>query len=135
MGGNDRRPLANTPVTARLTAYHDNRVGAVYSSLHAFWQARDGAVAAGANRRDTYSVILFDHDLYMAVDNDFTSSPDELLELVLPYGAGGGTNFNMALQEVQRCMEDNWSTERCVFLPSACLPLICAKGACRDFLV
>lgn len=112
MGATDRQPLANTPVTARLRARHNNRVGAVYSSLYAFWLARHAAISTGTNRRDSYSVILFDHALYSAVNNDFTSTPEALLDMVLPYGAGGGTNFNMALESARQCMENNWSTER-----------------------
>ncbi|KAI0692274.1 hypothetical protein BC835DRAFT_1277959 [Cytidiella melzeri] len=112
MAATDRLPLSNTPVTTRLRGRHNNRIGAVYSSLYTFWQARHAALTAGANRRDAYSVILFDHALYNAVNNDFTSTPDALLDLVLPYGAGGGTEFNMALQAAQRSMSDNWSTER-----------------------
>lgn len=112
MSATDRLPLSNTPVTALLRARHNNRIGAVYSSLHTFWQARHSALTGGANRRDSYSVILFDHAEYAAVNNDFTSTPDALLNLVIPYGSGGGTNFNMALQAAQRCMENHWSTER-----------------------
>lgn len=112
MGGNDRLPLSHTPVTGRLRTSHNNRLGAVYSSLYTFWIARHAALSGVANRRDAYSVILFDHALYKAVDNDFTSTPDMLLNLILPYGVGGGTDFNMALQEVQRCMQSHWSTER-----------------------
>lgn len=112
MSGGDRQPLVNTPVTAKLRARHNNRVGAVYSSLYTFWQARHASLNGAANRRDAYSVILFDHGLYMAVNNDFASTPDALLDMVMPYGAGGGTNFDMALKETQRCMQNHWSTER-----------------------
>ncbi|CAL1701264.1 unnamed protein product [Somion occarium] len=116
MGISDRRPLANTPMTGRIAAQHNNRVGAVYSSLHGFWQARASAMNAGVgnalNRRDAYSVVLFDHAVYKSVDNDFTSTPEQLLAKVLAYGAGGGTNYTAAVKEAQAIMEKNWSTER-----------------------
>ena len=114
----DRRPLPNTPVTSRISAQHNNRVGAVYSSLYAFWQARDTAVGGSStgaiNRRDAYSVVLFDHGVSTVVDNDFTSNPDALLNVVLPFGDGGGTNYTRALERTQALMEQNWSTERFV---------------------
>lgn len=116
MGATDRRPLQNTPVTNRIASQHNNRVGAVYSSLHGFWQARASALNSVAGsaipRRDAYSVILFDHHIYRSVTNDFESTPDELLNRVLPYGDGGGTNYTRAIREAQTIMEDNWSTER-----------------------
>lgn len=71
-------------------------------------------MTAGAARRDSYSVILFDHELHKAISNDFTSTPDALINLLLQYGARGGTNFDMALKAAQQCMEDHWSTERYV---------------------
>lgn len=116
MGGTDRLPLPNTPVSARISARNNNRVGAVYSSLHGFWHARDAAVGgvSGVNRRDAYSVILFDHNISTVVDNDFTSNPNTLLGKVLPFGAGGGTNYQLALRHAQQTMEKNWSTERSV---------------------
>lgn len=116
MGGTDRRPLQNTPVTTRIASRHNNRVGAVYSSVHGFWQARasalNAAVGTGVPRRDAYSVILFDHHIYQSVVNDFTSSPDGLLGQILPYGSGGGTDYTLAIKEAQTVMERNWSTER-----------------------
>lgn len=102
-------------MTNKIASRHNNRVGAVYSSLHAFWQARDSAMqAAGgiANRRDAYSVILFDHNIHHSIENDFTSGPDALLNGVLAYGAGGGTNYTLAVASARQVMERNWSTER-----------------------
>jgi hypothetical protein len=115
MGHTDRRPLNNTPVTTTLRNRHNNRLGSVYSSLYMFWQARHASINVGANRRDAYSVILFDYAINNAINNDFSNTPDALLNLVLPYSAGGGTDFNMALQATQHCMEAHWSTERCSF--------------------
>ncbi|KAI0089047.1 hypothetical protein BDY19DRAFT_993280 [Irpex rosettiformis] len=112
MSHGDKRPLDGTPITATLRQRHNNRVGAVYSSLYSFWQARHAAITAGAARRDSYSVILFDHELHRAVTNDFASTPDALINSLLQYGARGGTNFDLALQEAKRCMENHWSTER-----------------------
>ena len=117
MKRSDRRPLPGTPVTAQITQRSDNRLGAVYSSLHAFWVSRQAAlnttsVQAAAARRDAYSVLLFDRYMEICVENDFNSSPDQLLNLVLPYETGRGTNYTSALTTTQGIMERNWSTER-----------------------
>jgi len=61
MGGTDRRPLPNSPVTRRITQRANNRLGAVVSSLYGFWTAHDAALRSNAAsiRRDAYTVILF----------------------------------------------------------------------------
>lgn len=126
MSLDDRQPLPNTPITNRLTAYHANRLGAVYSSLHSFWVARDAAANVGTgaaiNRRDAYSIVLFDETVAICIENDFASSPEQLLTQVLAYGAGGGTNYTDALIAAQSVMERNWSTERPVAFSISCLP-------------
>ncbi|KAL4072279.1 hypothetical protein J3A83DRAFT_4092477 [Scleroderma citrinum] len=114
MYSDDRRPLQNTPVSARICAISNNRFGAVLSSLFSFWSARAAAIGSGGNavRRDAYSVILFDHGVETAIENDFTSTPDQLLDVLLPYDAYGGTNYTVAITHAQALMERNWSTER-----------------------
>jgi hypothetical protein len=117
MSSSDRRPLPGTPATSQIAQRSNNRLGAVYSSLYAFWVSRQAALnAAGAQaavaRRDAYSVILFDHHMTTCVQNDFSSTPDQLLDLVLPHEARGGTDYTSALLTAQSVMEGNWSTER-----------------------
>ena len=113
MGSTDRRPLPNTPATARIRARSDNRYGAVLSSLHGFWTARAAAIAnSNAARQDAYSVVLFDHGVAAPIVNDFASSPDQLLGALLGFDTHGGTNFTLAIQQAQVIMEQNWSTER-----------------------
>ena len=117
MGASDRRPLANAPATNRIVRHSNNRLGAVYSALHSFWSARHAAVTVGPlavqTRRDAYRVILFDSNVSTGVTNNFTSTPDQLLDAILPFGSGGGTNFTLALQSAQTVMEQNFGTERC----------------------
>ncbi|KIJ06345.1 hypothetical protein PAXINDRAFT_92137 [Paxillus involutus ATCC 200175] len=69
------------------------------------------AGARGA-RRDTYSVILFDSVVRQALYSDLGSSADQLLDILLPYRANGGTNFASAIQTAQDVMQRGWSTER-----------------------
>ncbi|KIK47712.1 hypothetical protein CY34DRAFT_191735 [Suillus luteus UH-Slu-Lm8-n1] len=109
----DRRPLPNTPASDRITQRSDNRFGAVLSSLYYFWSARAAAIGAqqGA-RRDSYSVILFNTSTTNAIVNDFSSSPDQLLDAMLPHSAYGGTCFTAAIQQARSVMEQHWSTER-----------------------
>jgi hypothetical protein len=116
MSCDDRRPLADAPMTDRIRQSANNRLGAVYSALYSFWHARHAATTVGRQsvdaRRDAYSVILFNHATTHALSNDFTSSPDQLLNIVLAHQANGGTNFTTALREGQTVMEQHWSTER-----------------------
>jgi hypothetical protein len=115
MSGRDCRPLDNAPQTNQIRKYRDNRLGAVYSALYSFWSARHVAttarLAVGA-LHDAYSVILFNHASTRVITNDLTSSPDELLGVLLATSMGGGTNFSLALREGQAVMERYWSAER-----------------------
>jgi hypothetical protein len=52
--------------------------------------------------------------------NDFTSTPDQLLGLVLAERPSGKTDFSEALAATRAIMEQHWSTERfviCGILP------------------
>ncbi|KAF9233644.1 hypothetical protein BU15DRAFT_90252 [Melanogaster broomeanus] len=109
----DRLPLPNTPVYAKICSRSNNRLGAVYSSLYSFWRARATAAAhSHSPRRDSYSIIMHNYEAYNVCINDFTSSLDQLLDMVLRYGADGGTNFDFAIRRAQQVMEQNWSTAR-----------------------
>ncbi|KAH9965565.1 hypothetical protein BGW80DRAFT_1345251 [Lactifluus volemus] len=106
MSSSDRQPLNNAPQTNRIRQRCNNRLGAVYSALYSFWSARHAATTTATRqtvgaRRD-----------YTRPCNDFSSSPDDLLNAVLNSWAGGGTNFSQALREGQAVMEQHWSTER-----------------------
>ncbi|KAG1725513.1 hypothetical protein EDB19DRAFT_1644008 [Suillus lakei] len=126
MASGDRRPLPNTPASDRITQCSNNRLGAVLSSLYCFWSARATAVGGQqAARRDSYSVILFGSSTTNAIVNDFSSSPDQLLDAMLPHSAHGGTNFTAAVQQGQTVMEQNWSTERSPIL------IFLSDGQCR----
>jgi hypothetical protein len=119
----DRLPLADAPATDRIQRKANNRLGAVYSALYSFWSARHAAVTSAQEtteaRRDAYSVIMFNHKQKKLVVDDFTSSPDELLDIVLRMPPVGGTDFAVALRASQAVMVDNWSTERFATLSSA----------------
>jgi len=133
MGYSDRRPLPGTPVTATITARANNRLGAVYSALHAFWQSRQSAVSSSGQgqattnivRRDAYSIVMFDSSAEECEANNFDSTPQDLLNAVLRYGVGGGTNYNAALVTVRSVMETHWSTERSVSLLECYSDVVC----------
>ncbi|KAG1848072.1 hypothetical protein DFJ58DRAFT_746884 [Suillus subalutaceus] len=109
----DRQPLRNTPASDRIIQRSNNRFGAVLSSLYGFWSARAAAVAGRQSaRRDSYSIILFDRSVVDVVVNDFSSSPDQLLDAVIRHNTSVGTNFTAAIQRAQSVMEQHWSTER-----------------------
>ncbi|KZS89200.1 hypothetical protein SISNIDRAFT_458932 [Sistotremastrum niveocremeum HHB9708] len=118
MGSQDRLPLGGTPATQRIARISNNRLGAVYSALYSFWTTRHVAHQNSANlggggiRRDAYSLVLFDHEAHAIRENDFASTPDELLNHVLRLEDRGGTNFNLALATASTVMERHWSSER-----------------------
>jgi len=63
MSSTRHRPLANTPMTSRISLQHNNRYGAVLSALYAFWASRQVATRNGSTtgmRQDSYSIVLFD---------------------------------------------------------------------------
>ena len=63
MSFTDHKPLANTPMTKRVSSKHNNRYGAVLSALYAFWTSREVATRQGTPlgiRQDAYSIVLFD---------------------------------------------------------------------------
>jgi hypothetical protein len=90
----DRQPLANTAGADRITPTANDRLG------------------FGGVRRDAYSLIFFNHEPSTSIENDFTSSPDELLTAALEYEADGGTDFTRALERAQYIMDSHWSNER-----------------------
>jgi hypothetical protein len=116
MASGDRRPLPNTPVTASIQSTANNRLGAVYSALHSFWFSRHATILnsgqANANRRDAYSVVLFNSSSQIVIENDFASDPSALLATVLRHSASGGTSFVAALDTAKNVMERHWSSER-----------------------
>jgi hypothetical protein len=117
----DRQPLTNAAGTDRITPTANDRLGSVFSSLYSFWLARQAAIDRNAQtngvRRDAYSLILFNHKPSTSIENDFTSSPDELLAAALKYEANGGTDFTRALRRAQSVMNSHWSTERYKLIP------------------
>ena len=119
MSATDLRPPQNTASSARISRYNNNRLGAVYSSLHEFWVSRQAAAnAVGGNvtiaRRDAYSMILFDSSATTCISNDSTSSPDDLLDRIVSYRAGGGTDYTKALVAAQSLVVQHWGDGRYV---------------------
>ncbi|KAI5998963.1 hypothetical protein F5J12DRAFT_784806 [Pisolithus orientalis] len=114
MASQDKKPLPNTPASGKISARSNNRFGAVLSSLYGFWSARSAAIGSSAStaRRDAYSVILFNSHVTPIIENDFTSDANQLLDVVLPHAANGGTNFTAAITSAASVMERHWSTER-----------------------
>ena len=113
----DRQPRPNAAGIDRITPTANNRLGAVFSALYSFWLARQAAIdrnaQLGGARRDSYSLIFFNHEPSTSIEGDFASSPDELLTAALRYEADGFTNFALALERTHNVMNAHWSTGRC----------------------
>jgi hypothetical protein len=125
MGGRDRQPLPGSAGIDRIVGKANNRLGAVFSALYSFWTARQAAVDRNSSlrgvRRDAYSLIFFDDEpSTSSIENDFTSSPDELLTAALNFGIRGCTDFTKALEKTQELMTSHWSMERYVAFPRQC---------------
>ncbi|CAE6397028.1 unnamed protein product [Rhizoctonia solani] len=93
-GSKDRAPLANTHVSQLLRAKFNNRVGQ----------------ATTQPRRDAYYVITFNE--HPTLTNDFTNTTDELLSHLVQTSAGGGTNFNSALELAQTLIQTHWNSDK-----------------------
>ncbi|KAN0134230.1 hypothetical protein V8E53_008002 [Lactarius tabidus] len=99
--------------------------------LYGFWIARQAAIdrnaPVGGGRRDAYSLIFFNYEASTSsIENDFTSSPDELPTASLDFGVHGGTNFNKALDKTQELMTSHWGTER--------TPVVIFLSNCEDYV-
>ena len=117
MSLSDRQPLPNSSGIERIVRKANNRLGAVFSALYSFWIARQAAVdrnsSLGGSRKDAYSLIFFNHEASASsIQNDFSSSPDELLNAALDFNINGGTDFTRALEKTEEVMISHWSTER-----------------------
>lgn len=112
----DRQPLPNSAGIARIVPTANDRLGVVFAALYSFWIARQAAVdrnaPVGGGRRDSYSLLFFNHEPSTSLENDFTSSPDELLTAALQFEADGGTDFTSALERAENVMTSHWSPER-----------------------
>jgi hypothetical protein len=110
--------------TARhATATAGQRLGsdsAHHPALFSSWPSNPAAVTAdrhsGGGRRDAYSVVLFNGSSKTVLANDFTNTPDQLLNILLRERVSGCTNFAEALQASQSIMLQHWSAERLVSL-------------------
>ncbi|KAJ7087696.1 hypothetical protein C8R43DRAFT_1244821 [Mycena crocata] len=116
MTGADLLPLPNRPDTNIIARHSNNRLGAVFSSLHAFWLSRSSTLDSRrrgvTGRKDAYSVIFFNTNTATCLENDTTSTPGELLQSVLRFSANGGTDFSAALRAAEAIMREHWSDLR-----------------------
>ena len=112
----DRQPPPGSSGIERIEPTANNRLGAVFSALYSFWIERQAAVdrnsLLGGSRKDAYSLIFFNHEPSTSIENDYTTSPDELLTAALQFNAIGGKDFLGALETAQKVMTSHWSTER-----------------------
>ncbi|KAJ7809088.1 hypothetical protein B0H14DRAFT_2867919 [Mycena olivaceomarginata] len=132
MSGTDSRPLPNRPGADLIIRHSNNRLGAVFSSLHAFWVSRSSALNPGGGppafgrRKDAYSVLFFDANASICLQNDTDSTPDQLLRSLLGYRAGRGTNSAAAISAAETIMRNYWSDAR------APIVIFLSDGECAD---
>ena len=109
MGFSVQQPPGNN----RTRHVPDNRLGAVCMALYSFWNARQAAVdCVSGPRRDAYSLIFFNDRASTSIENDFASSPHELLGTALQFDPEGFSYFTCGLERAQMVMTSHWSAER-----------------------
>ncbi|KAH7882034.1 hypothetical protein F5I97DRAFT_1988573, partial [Phlebopus sp. FC_14] len=111
----DQQPLRTSPVYLKIRRKMNNRLGAVYTSLYSFWMAREAAAATdkgSSARRDSYTIIMHDQVTETICENDSSTPPDQLLDMLLSRAPQGGNSFNKAFKDAQNVMVRYWSNER-----------------------
>ncbi|CAG8438292.1 8031_t:CDS:10 [Funneliformis caledonium] len=104
MSGRDRKPIPNHPIYNELIKNHNDRIGAVYQAVYQFMETRIASAQTSQNHassalRDSVTLILFDHKVVVPFENQSMTNTGELLNIMLNYKAGGGTNFDNAIQK------------------------------------
>jgi hypothetical protein len=124
----DKKPPENSPVSAKIRARMNNRLGAVYSALYHFWSARQAAIG---HQPDANTVILHSGDTQIVCENDLKRSPSELLDLLLRNGPDGGNCFDRALKAADTAISKWWDDAR----PPVIIFLSDGLGSCSDSVV
>ncbi|CAI2161360.1 13694_t:CDS:10 [Funneliformis geosporum] len=104
MSEKDKKPLRYHPGYNELIIDHNNRTGAVYQAVYQFMETRFASAQTNQNQvssalRDSVTLILFDHKIVVPFENQNLTNMKELLNIMLQYKAGGGTNFDNAIQK------------------------------------
>lgn len=121
MSSSHRLPWTCCPLLTpnRIQENADSRLKVVHLVLYSFWSVRHWHASQQANcaRRDACNIILFHISTKNAMITDFTSTPDQLLDIIRKDDhVEGDANFMVSLQASQAIIIDNWSTERFVSL-------------------
>ncbi|CAE6525473.1 unnamed protein product, partial [Rhizoctonia solani] len=117
MWGVDKRPIPGLPITDRLVSQCDNRYGAVVSALYCFWKSQEKVASrslVGA-RRDAYSLVTFDDQSKIKVQNDLSSTVEQLVNFLVPQQSNGwyyGTSFGNALGTAKEVIKNSWDKEK-----------------------
>ncbi|CAG8502820.1 32032_t:CDS:10, partial [Racocetra persica] len=127
MQGTDKRPIQGTPIYNDLVKRHNNRLGAVYNAAYSFMKARLSSQAAQYNEtvcRDTVSLILFDFEAIIAIENQPLNDPESLLRIMLQHNSRVGTNFNAAILKAGHIIEKYFNPMKTNIV------LFCSDGEC-----
>ncbi|RUS24638.1 LOW QUALITY PROTEIN: hypothetical protein BC938DRAFT_473291 [Jimgerdemannia flammicorona] len=93
MKASDRKPLPNVPVEVKLSAKHNNRLGAVYDTVihtrHSTLRNRVG-VSAAALSNDTLSLVLFASRATIVITNRKLGGSGGLIKEMIKHHASMG---------------------------------------------
>jgi len=99
MSSTDVKPDDKTG-SYKIIQTHDNRLGAVYECVKQFVRTRCGVNRTNQIEDDIMSIVLFDNDPTIVVENrafDYDDSDDSLIDELCKYETGSGTNFAKAI--------------------------------------
>ncbi|RIB16915.1 hypothetical protein C2G38_2188736 [Gigaspora rosea] len=110
MNDKDCRPLCNNIKLLGLRHNHNNRLGAVMEAVFTFIETRNKSrkatqVGQMAIDRDTVSLILFDDYAKVAFENRNLANSKEILQEMMKYSAGGGTNFAKGIKSASNLIK------------------------------
>ncbi|CAG8727313.1 5341_t:CDS:10, partial [Gigaspora margarita] len=131
MNDRDKKPLQNTPIYNTLIQTHNNRLGAVYNAVHSFLTTRFTSQNAQsttpntvATSRDTISLILFDHEVVVGIENEPLTNYNSFVNDMLQYSARGGTDFNKAIQKAGFLIDTHFDPTKTNVV------IFCSDGEC-----
>ncbi|CAG8527594.1 5810_t:CDS:10 [Scutellospora calospora] len=127
MRESDRKPIQGTPIYNDLIKGHNNRLGAVYNAVYLFLKTRLSSQTAQYNKavsRDTVSLILFDYEAIIAIENQPLKDPESLLNMMLQHNYRVGTNFNNAVLKAGSLIDNHFNPSKTNII------LFCSDGKC-----
>nr|CAG8441595.1 7070_t:CDS:10 [Entrophospora candida] len=114
MNGTDRKPLENihSNISQKIAQSHNNRIGAVYSAVYLFMEEHKEKQNQDAVDNDTISLILFNHETVVPIENQSLNDANNVLDTMIQYEANGGTRFDLAIREAGSLIDKHYNPKK-----------------------